>query len=182
MCNRKCSCNSQSKEVEIFIELCHDEAKIPKYSHPYDAGLDVVAVEDVLIHPQQTVIIKTGLKVSVPEGYSLDIRARSGVSLNTPLRVSNGIGTVDNAYLDEVGVLLTNTSLRNEELTPIFLNSKGNKQGIYLIRKGDKICQFVLNEVPRIKFLECTNVKDQSLSDRNGGFGSTGINTSKMEE
>ena len=54
------------------------------------------------------------------------------------------------------------------------LESKGNKMGTYKIKKGDRVAQIVLQEVPKIKFTLVKSVKDIG-EDRGGGFGSTGI-------
>jgi dUTPase len=55
--------------IEVAIELCHKEAKIPVYARADDAGMDIYAVEDTLIAPGQTVIVRTGLKVAIPAGF-----------------------------------------------------------------------------------------------------------------
>ena len=143
--------------------------------------MDVCAAEDMLIKPGETVIIPTGLKFAIPDGYEIQVRPRSGISLKTPLRLSNSPGTIDAGYRDELGVLMTNTSpeggccpsrpAQDEVLT---LDSKGNQKGVYRIRKGERIAQLVLAEVPRIHLIQVDKVSEIG-ADRGGGFGSTGI-------
>ena len=172
-----------NKTVDIYIETCREGIELPQYAKQGDAGMDIKAVEDVLINPNETKIIPTGIKVAIPEGYEIQVRARSGLSCNTPLRVSNGIGTVDAGFRNEIGVIITNTSIVENpfnipfsmfaETTPYTLEEKGNKQGSYLIKKGDRIAQIVLNEVPKINWIRTDNVKEIG-TDRQGGFGSTG--------
>lgn len=140
----------------IPIEICNPEAKIPEYKHDGDAGVDFYLIEDIEIPPHSTIIVKTGLKMAIPMGYELQIRPRSGTSLKTPLRIANAPGTIDNGYRDEIGILAWNTS--DEKLC---------------FKKGDRIAQGVLNEVPKMKF----NIVDDIntiVGNRNGGFGSTG--------
>jgi dUTP pyrophosphatase len=162
------------KNVEVFIEVCRDGAVLPAYARPRDAGMDVCAAEEVIIKPAETVIVLTGLKLAIPEGYEIQVRPRSGISFKTPLRISNSPGTIDCGYRDELGIIMTNTSETNslkEEILPF--ESKGNLKGIYKISKGDRIAQIVLQEVPRMKLVVVDSVKEIG-SDRGGGFGSTG--------
>lgn len=164
------------KEVEIPIEVCRGGAVIPKYQNLWDAGMDVYSAEEVRIGAGETVIVPTGLKFAIPEGYEIQVRPRSGISLKTPLRVSNSPGTIDSGYRDELGIILTNTSdLCSCSTDECFtLNTKGNKMGTYQISRGDRIAQLVLQEVPRMKFRIVQSVAGIG-EDRGGGFGSTGI-------
>ncbi|NLN65236.1 MAG: aminotransferase [Clostridiaceae bacterium] len=164
------------KEVEIPIEICRKGAVIPQYQNLWDAGMDVCAAEDVKIGPGETVVIPTGLKFAIPEGYEIQVRPRSGISLKTPLRVSNSPGTIDSGYRDELGIIISNTSdLCGCDHASFFtLNTTGNQKGVYTIFKGDRIAQLVLKEVPRMKFKVVPSVSEIG-EDRGGGFGSTGI-------
>lgn len=165
-----------AKKVEVCIEICREGAALPKYANPGDAGMDVYAAEEAIIMPGETVIIPTGLKLAIPEGYEIQVRPRSGISFKTPLRLSNSPGTIDSGYRDELGIIMTNTSetysSNMEEILSI--DSKGNLKGIYKVNKGDRVAQIVLQEVPRIAFKLVQSVADIG-NDRGGGFGSTGI-------
>jgi dUTP pyrophosphatase len=166
--------------VDVYVEVIRDGATLPAYANPYDAGMDVCAAVDVEIPPGRTVIVPTGLKFAIPEGYEIQVRPRSGISLNTPLRLSNSPGTIDAGYRNEVGILMTNTSPEqtehavSEESCQLTLDSKGNKKGSYIIRKGERIAQLVLAEVPRMNLVRVDSVSEIG-SDRGGGFGSTGV-------
>jgi len=162
--------------VDVYVEVIREGVRLPFYANPYDAGMDVCAAEDTIIEPGQTVIIPTGLKFAIPEGYEIQVRPRSGISLRTPLRLANSPGTIDAGYRDELGIIVHNSSIasdvkKQEYLT---LDSKGNQQGTYIVRKGERIAQLVLAEVPRMNLILVDSVKDIG-SDRGGGFGSTGI-------
>ena len=134
--------------------------------------MDIYAVEETVIDPFETVLIKTGLKFAIPEGYEIQVRPRSGIPLNTPLRIPNSPGTIDSGYRDELCIIVQNTSKQaTEDIHTI--KDKSNKDGRYKILKGDKICQIVLARVPRIDFEIVSSVKEIGC-DRNGGFGSTG--------
>lgn len=162
-------------DVEVFVEICREGAVLPEYAKPGDAGMDVFAAEDIIIKPGETVIIPTGIKMAIPEGYEIQVRPRSGISFRTPLRIVNSPGTIDSGYRDELGIIMNNSSDINCSNNEIFtLESEGNKMGAYKIKKGDRIAQIVLQRVPKIKFTVVDSVKYIG-SDRGGGFGSTGI-------
>jgi dUTP pyrophosphatase len=160
--------------IEVMLEVCRDGAIIPSYAKEGDAGMDVFAAEEVLIAPQETVIIPTGIKLAIPEGYEIQVRPRSGISFKTPLRLSNSPGTIDSGYRDELGIIITNTSTSNEENEILGIDCKGNRKGTYKINKGDRIAQIVLQIVPKIKFTVVESVGNIG-KNRGGGFGSTGV-------
>lgn len=160
------------KEVEILVEVCRENISLPEYANFGDAGMDIRAAVDFDILPGETVVIPTGLKVAIPVGYEIQVRPRSGVSLKTPLRVVNSPGTIDSGYRDEMGVIIHNSSKEGNEVYSI--SEKGNKQGIYRIKKGDRIAQLVLNEVPVIKWKQVEDVSVEG-TNRGGGFGSSGV-------
>lgn len=159
-------------EINVLVEKCRSNAKLPTYANIGDAGMDVYSAADIEIKPGETVAVPVGIKVAIPIGYEIQVRPRSGISLKTPLRVPNSPGTIDAGYRDEVHVIMHNTS---KEDTGVFLISeKGNKQGTYQIKEGDRIAQFVLKEVPFIKWVETISVENEGIN-RGGGFGSSGI-------
>lgn len=148
---------SVAEKVKIMVERCHPEARIPDYAHPGDAGMDLYAVEEEIIGPGKTVLVRTGLKVALPVGYELQVRPRSGLSLKSPLRIANSPGTIDAGYRDEVCVIVHNSSSEEE----------------YRIKKGDRIAQIVLHKVPTIEWVPVENVAEIG-QNRGGGFGSSG--------
>lgn len=164
-----------SFEVKICVEKCRDEVVLPAYKNIGDAGMDVRAAKDVELLPGETKIVPTGLKFAIPEGYEIQVRPRSGISLNTPIRLANSPGTIDSGYRGEFGVIVFNSSTRDDcSEAFIDLETKGNVNGAYIIRKGDRIAQIVAAPVYTMQFEEVDDVKKIGL-DRNGGLGSTGI-------
>ena len=81
--------------IQIPIELCSPDAKIPTYAHEGDAGMDVYSTIDCTLAPGESKIIPLGFKAAIPEGYELQVRPRSGLSARTHLRVANAPGTID---------------------------------------------------------------------------------------
>lgn len=168
------------KIIEIPIELMED-AKVPVYARLGDAGLDIYSTEDIEVLPGETKLVHTGLKVAIPRGYELQVRPKSGISLKTKLRVANTPGTIDSGYRDEVCVIIENVDPPIKDITYDF--DKNGKIIItsiahgspYTIEKGQKIAQFVLNEVVVANFNTVTSISEVEGEDRGGGFGSTGL-------
>lgn len=159
-------------EIDVLVEKCRENAKLPSYANVGDAGMDVYSAVDAKIKPGETFAVPTGIKVAIPVGYEIQVRPRSGISLKTPLRLPNTPGTIDAGYRDEVHVIIQNTS--KEDTGTFLVSEKGNKQGTYKINAGDRIAQFVLKEVPVIKWVETESVQNEGVN-RGGGFGSSGI-------
>lgn len=146
-------------KLKVKIKKLHPDAIIPKYQTSGAAGFDLHAVEDIKIEASETGIVKTGLSFEVPIGYELQIVPRSGMSLKTPIRVSNSPGTVDSDYRGEVCIIIDN---KNEKFI----------QPAFYIKKGDRIAQGKITPVLQAEFQE---VEELQVTDRGeGGFGSTG--------
>lgn len=152
--------------MELKFKKLDKEAIKPKYQTKGAAGFDLHALEDVDIHPGDTVLVKTGLSFEVPEGYELQVRPRSGLSLKTKLRVANSPGTIDSDYRGPCGVILYNAgSPEVEGIMPA--------DEVIKIKKGDRIAQAVLAPVTQAKIVE---VYELSETERGtGGLGSTGL-------
>ena len=165
------------QKIKLPMEKCREEAVAPKYANEGDAGMDLYSCADITVKPGESVLVPTGLKMAIPYGYEVQIRPRSGISLKTPLRVPNAPGTIDCGYRDEVNVIIYNASVREDapEGSPFTLDDKGNKHGTYLIRKGDRIAQMVVNKVEYADIEFIDDVKTIG-SDRGGGFGHSGVN------
>lgn len=164
------------RQVLIPIEYCREDAKMPTYAHLTDAGMDIYLTEDVVIHPGETKLIPTGLKVAIPLGYELQVRPKSGRSLKSKLRIANTPGTIDAGYRDEIGIIVDN-------IDPVIRHADMDETGrLYnilwgsdiMLSKGEKIAQLVLSEIPKAIFYEVESVAAIENDGRNGGFGSTG--------
>ena len=173
--------------ISIPIELVHEEAKIPQYAHISDSGVDVYALEDLTIKPGETVLVPTGIKVALPPGYELQVRPKSGRALKTKLRVANTPGTIDSGYRDEIKVIIENVEppIKDIQYAPVMNIETGKVDHLvitsieygsdYFIGKGEKFCQLVLSEVPKIAFYRVNSIKEVDEVDRGGGFGSSGL-------
>lgn len=164
---------------EIRVKKLHPDAVIPTKAHADDAGFDLVAVEDVIIEPGETVLVRTGLAFELPKGFEMQVRPRSGVTLRTKLRVQ--LGTIDSNYRGEVGVIVDNLNVVEGgetcgyyRLDNVFYLDHCIKavKGSYFIRKGDRIAQAVIQHLPAVEMVEVEELSESERGD--GGFGSTG--------
>ncbi len=167
--------------MKIKIQKCNEDVVIPQYETKGAAGFDFVAdnfkrlyfydsamraevLEDgagitnkktVLLEPNERLLVGTGLKMEVPEGYELQVRPRSGLALKDGLTVLNSPGTIDCDYRGEIGVILIN-----------------HGHVAHKVSIGDRIAQGVFNKVEQATFIQ---EEELSETDRGeGGFGSTG--------
>lgn len=140
--------------MNIRVKKLTKKAIIPEYQTTGASGFDLHSVEDVIIDRGCTTTVSTGLAFAIPEGYEMQIRPRSGLSLKTGLRVANSPGTIDSDYRGEVKIILHNASNRAEEI-PI----------------GMRIAQGVIVPIIKVNFKE----GELDVTERGeGGFGSTG--------
>ena len=99
-----------SYSIELPMVLA-EGAKTPTYAHDTDAAADLYALEDTNLNAHTYGnLVRTGVKIQLPEGWLAFIMPRSGMSKNTPFRISNSVGLIDSGYRGELGVLLDNTS------------------------------------------------------------------------
>lgn len=166
------------KAIDIPCEIKED-LKLPTYARAGDAGMDIIAPEEYTINPGETIIIPTGIKVAIPEGYAILIQPRSGQSVKTKLRVANTPGLIDSGYRDEIGVIVENIEPPFKDIDYEFddkgeIHIKSILHGQpYTIAKGQKFAQMRLVEVPTINFVKVDSVQNIG-ENRGGGFGHTG--------
>ncbi len=142
--------------LQVKITKVNEFAKMPKYAHNGDAGMDIFSVEEVIIQPSETALIHTGIKIELPINTEAQVRPRSGLALKHSITVLNTPGTIDEGYRGEIAVILIN---------------HGKLE--FKVEKGMKIAQMVVKPVLKVNLVE---VKELSESERaEGGFGSTGV-------
>ena len=143
--------------TKILIKRLSKEVSLPKYETSGSSGMDLAAYIDsnININPGQTAIIPTGLALSIPKGFEVQIRPRSGLAAKKKISVLNTPGTIDSDYRGEIKVILINQG-----------------QETFKVEKGLRIAQMVVCPVVQAQIKE---VEDLSETERGkGGFGSTG--------
>lgn len=173
--------------IQVGFKRLNENATLPTKAHATDSGFDLYAAEDTIVQPGETVVIKTGIALQLPEGYEATVRPRSGVTSRTKLRVN--IGTIDQSYRGEIGVIVDNISRDSEYSGENYLaklingrrgradvlnGGKTADRNTYLIRKGDRIAQLVVQPLPSVEAYEISGELGETERGT-GGFGSTGV-------
>ena len=143
--------------TEILIKRLSKNITLPKYETNGSSGMDLAAniENEIQIEPGKTAIIPTGLAISIPKNFEIQIRPRSGLAAKNQISVLNTPGTIDADYRGELKVILIN--LGKEK---------------FKIEKGLRIAQMVLCPVIRASLKEVDILEETERGT--GGFGSTG--------
>lgn len=136
------------------VKILSNEAKVPAFAHPGDAGLDLCSIDEVTIFPGEKRKVHTGLAFAIPDGYVGLMFPRSGSGSNG-MALANTVGVIDSGYRGEV-----------------IANLKNNGAEPMHIHKGDRVVQLVT--VPCLRYEpDVVDVLPPSARGE-GGFGSTG--------
>lgn len=148
--------------VEVKVKtLDHydPEFELPFYATSGAAGADIRASipekKSIVVKAGERVLIPTGIQMEIPEGFEVQVRPRSGLSLKSSLLVVNAPGTIDCDYRGEVNVIIGNFGKED-----------------YTIEHGLRIAQLVLAPVTQAKYVKVKTLGETEWGS--GGFGSTG--------
>ena len=143
--------------VKILIKKTDKEVITPKYKTDGSSGVDLSAFlgKKVVIKPNSSELIPTGLQVAIPEELEIQIRPRSGLAAKESIGVLNSPGTIDSDYRGELKIILFNHSDKD-----------------FIINNGDRIAQMVLVPIVKMEFEEVDSLPNTVRGQ--GGFGSTG--------
>ena len=143
--------------MRLTIKRLDQNLPLPTYARQGDAGLDLMSSEDFELKPGERALMPTGIAVAIPSGFAGFVQPRSGLAIDRGLGILNSPGLIDSGYRGEIKVIAINSD-------PL--------ESIH-VRRGDKIAQLVIVEVPVIELVE---VHELPVSDRGEeGFGSTGL-------
>ena len=143
--------------TKIQIKKLSTEVLTPKYETSGSSGMDIAAYirQDIIINPGEKALIPTGFSLSVPQGYEVQIRPRSGLAAKKGVTVLNTPGTIDSDYRGEIKVILINLG-----------------KEVFSVKNGERIAQMVVCPIKQVVVEE---VEELSETNRGvGGFGSTG--------
>ena len=143
--------------TEVLIKRISKNIDLPKYETNGSSGMDLSAniEKQIKIEPGKTSIIPTGISVSIPKNFEIQIRTRSGLAAKNQISVLNTPGTIDSDYRGEIKVILINLGKKT-----------------FIVEKGARIAQMVLCPLEKAKIIEVDNLeKTERGSD---WFGSTG--------
>ena len=143
--------------VKVLIKKLDPDVLLPSYKTKGASGMDLMAFikQSIVLLPNSSCLVPTGLSVAFSNDYEIQIRPRSGLAAKKNISVLNTPGTIDSDYRGEIKIILFN---------------HGNKE--FIINNKDRVAQMILTPVIKMKFEEVDNLPD-SIRGK-GGFGSTG--------
>lgn len=143
-----------SEKLPILIVA--NEALMPSYAQPGDAGADLRAAEAGTIQSGQRMLVSTGVSIAIPFGYVGLVHPRSGLAAKHGITIVNAPGTVDAGYRGEIKVNLLNTSEED-----------------WSFAVGDRIAQIVFQKFETAEFIAVSTLPGSDRGD--SGHGSTGV-------
>ena len=143
---------------KVIVKVVKEEnISLPKYETSGSAGMDVRAniEEPIILGSLERVLVPTGLKIAIPEGYEVQVRPRSGLAIKHGITLLNTPGTIDSDYRGELKIIMVNLS-KDE----------------YIINPQERIGQLILNKVAQMELIEVDSLDETERGA--GGFGHTG--------
>jgi dUTP pyrophosphatase len=143
--------------AKVLIKKLNPDVELPVYKTSGASGMDLMAFieEPIIISPNSSYLVPTGLSIAFSEDYEVQIRPRSGLAAKKSVTVLNTPGTIDSDYRGEIKIILFNHGKED-----------------FIINNKDRIAQMILTPVVKMKFEETDNLPDTLRGE--GGFGSTG--------
>lgn len=142
--------------MKLLIKKLSEEATLPQYAHPEDAGMDLYSIEAQTIQPGETALVRTGIAIALPPNTEAQVRPRSGLAAKNSITVLNTPGTVDEGYRGEIKVIMI-----NHGKTP------------FVIEPKMRIAQMVICPVLHPEVIQVDELGETARGV--GGFGSTGV-------
>lgn len=139
--------------MQIRIQRLDKGVELPKYHYQHDIGLDLPAGENVVIGPGQKVVVKTGLKIAIPENHAGLIWDRSGLAAKNSITTLGGV--LDPGYRGELKVIMVNLGKES-----------------FKVEKGMRIAQMLVQPVANLPMVEVEELDDTHRGEK--GFGSSG--------
>jgi dUTP pyrophosphatase len=144
---------------KLKFKKIYQDVVVPFKATDGSAGMDVRFYsengEKTILAKNKPVALSTGLCVEIPSGYEIQVRSRSGLSLNGVI-VLNAPGTIDSDYRQELKIILCSTV-----------------HDAFEISHGDRIAQLVFAKLQDFEIEQVSEIKESTT--RVGGFGSTGV-------
>lgn len=143
--------------MKVKVKKLNERAKLPTFGTAFSAGADLYCVEpeDIIVHPQATVFVRTGISMEIPTGYVGLVFPRSGLACKRGLCLANCVGVIDSDYRGEIKVALNNEGNLPQTVSP-----------------EERVAQIIIMPYPKIDFAEETQLTETTRGG--GGFGSTG--------
>jgi len=148
------------EKVTIQIKQKEDckDLPLPRYMSDGASGMDVYADVDgeIRLESGDIKLISAGFYMSIPTGYEVQVRPRSGLAIKHGISIVNSPGTIDSDYRGLVGIILIN-----------------HGKDPFPIKRGDRIAQIVLQKVLQADIAAVDELDETARAQ--GGFGHTGV-------
>ena len=143
--------------AKVLIKKLNPDVELPVYKTSGASGMDLMAFiqEPIIISPNSSYLVPTGLSMAFSEDYEVQIRPRSGLAAKNSITVLNTPGTIDSDYRGEIKIILFNHGKED-----------------FIINNKDRVAQMILTPVIKMELEEINNLPDTLRGE--GGFGSTG--------
>lgn len=142
--------------VKVKIKLLDTSLSVPSFSYPGDVAVDLYSRINTIIGPNEIEGVPTGLAIELPIGFEAQIRPRSGLAIKNGISLVNTPGTIDTEYRGEIVAIIVNFGKKD-----------------FVIKKGDRICQMAIREVPKVEFVVVDELNPTYRGSK--GFGSSGV-------
>lgn len=143
--------------LEVPTVRVDGDLPLPVYARSGDAGADLFAAEGAVVRAGGgRALVRTGVRIALPDGYAGFVQPRSGLALRHGITLANSPGLIDSGYRDELAVVVINTDPEED----------------YEVRRGDRIAQLVVQKVERAAFVEVAELEPSERGT--GGFGHSG--------
>ncbi len=143
--------------VDVLVRRLDPDVPLPAYSHPGDAGADLVTTVDVTLGPGERAMVPTGVAVALPDGYAAFVHPRSGLAARHGVGLVNSPGTIDAGYRGELKVVLVNH----------------DRSRSVRLRRLDRVAQLVVQRVEHVSWREVDGELPRSVRGADG-FGASG--------
>lgn len=147
--------DTQPSHFPLYVERCHENARVPTREFPVSAGLDLYAVEDQVIPAHETRLVNIGIKMYFPSGFYGRLAPRTGLALNHGIHVNGGV--IDSGYTGVLHVIMDNSSSID-----------------FFIKTGERVAQLEYILLPNVVDIT-DNVRVSNTTERGAnGFGRSG--------
>ena len=145
-------------EIRLKMKPGCEDLPTPRYMSKGSSGMDIYADVDVelTINPGEIRLVSAGIYMSIPEGFEIQVRPRSGLAVKHGISIVNTPGTIDSDYRGLLGIILIN-----------------HGKEPFKIKRGDRIAQIVVNKVIQADLAVVDELDETTRS--HGGFGHTGV-------
>ena len=145
-------------EIRLKMKPGCEDLPTPRYMSKGSSGMDIYADVDgeLTINPGEIRLVSAGIYMSIPEGFEIQVRPRSGLAVKHGISIVNTPGTIDSDYRGLLGIILIN-----------------HGKELFKIKRGDRIAQIVVNKVIQADLAVVDELDETTRS--HGGFGHTGV-------